>query len=289
MDNKTLYQREGYFSIIINTILFFAKYIIGTMTGSVAIIADGIHSLTDSLSSVVVIVGSKMSKVPPDKKHPFGHGRIEAISSVVISLMLFLVSYEFIRKSIAKLTDTEITIFSTAAYVITIASIIIKEMLTWYARSIYKKTKSELMKAEAVHHRSDSLSSLIVLAGIFAGKFFWWSDAALGIIVSIMISYAAYGIIKNTISSLIGESLDDVEIKKMKILIKNAVGIDLMSHHYHLHSYGDHKELTLHIRLDGEMSLTQAHCITELIEKKIQDETGYEVTVHAENIPAENE
>jgi cation diffusion facilitator family transporter len=284
VENERLYRKEGIYSIVLNGILFGAKLIVGTMSGSVAIIADGWHSMSDSLSSIVVLVSSKISAVPPDKKHPYGHGRIETIASVIVSMMLFLVSYEFIKKAVVNYINSEEVVFGTAAYIVTIASVIVKEILVIYSMRIYKITKSKMMKAEAMHHRSDSLSSAAVLAGIIVGKFFWWIDSALSIIISLMIAYTAYKIIRDTVSSLLGEAPGQGEIDLFKEIIRKAVGFDLYSHHFHIHSYGDHKELTFHIRLDGELSLNQTHCITEKIEKDINDKTGYFVTIHPEDL-----
>lgn len=283
MGNSSLYEKEGLYSVVLNTALFIVKYVVGTFTGSVAIIADGWHSMSDSLSSVVVFIGSKISGAPPDKKHPYGHGRVEAIASVIVSMILFTVAYEFIRKAIERLLAYERADFGTAAYIITIISIIMKELLTLYARRIYKKTGSQMMKAEAMHHRSDSLSSVVVLAGILSSRIFWWIDGVLCILISIMIAYSAFVIIRDTVSSLIGEAPEDNEIDNIKMLIRNAAGQDLSSHHFHVHDYGDHKELTFHIKLNGNTTLNQTHCITEKIEKEIRDETGYDVTIHPEN------
>lgn len=284
MDNIKSYKREGYYSILINCVLFIGKYIIGITTGSVAIIADGWHSLSDTLSSVIVIAGSRISSSPPDQKHPYGHGRVEAIVSIIISSLLFLVAYEFIKKSIVRLNDAEKVVYSLAAYIVTVLSILLKEMLTFYANRIYKITGSRMMKAEAIHHRSDSLSSITVLIGIFLGKYFWWIDAVLGILISLMIVKVAYSIVRETVSNLIGEAMSDSEIVEIKVIIKKCTGEDLFSHHFHIHTYGDHKELTFHIRLDGDLSLRQTHRITDEIEKEIKKDMGYETTIHPENI-----
>jgi cation diffusion facilitator family transporter len=150
-------------SIIINSILFILKYWAGIVSGSIALTADAWHTLSDSLSSIVVVVGVKLSSKKPDKDHPFGHGRWEQISALLIAFILGLIAYDFVQSSILQLINRESTTFGTLAIVVTIISIVVKEALAQYAFYIAKKTDNVSVKADAWHHRSDALSSVVVL------------------------------------------------------------------------------------------------------------------------------
>ena len=134
MDDKNKYIiREGWLSIITNIILFGLKYWAGIITGSIALIADAWHTLTDSVSSVIVLIGGKISRKPADDDHPFGHGRAEHIAAMIIGLLLALVAFDFIMSAIEKFGTREKTVFGTIAWIVTIISILVKELLAQYA------------------------------------------------------------------------------------------------------------------------------------------------------------
>ena len=167
---------EGWLSIFTNIILFGLKYWAGIVTGSVAIIADAWHTLSDSISSVIVLIGIKISDKPADKEHPFGHGRAELIASMIIGVLLAIIAFNFVLESIEKLKDHESVVYGKLAIIVTIVSILSKEMLAQYAFWAGRKIKSPILKADGWHHRSDAISSILILIGIFIGKYFWWVD-----------------------------------------------------------------------------------------------------------------
>lgn len=280
--NNRLAFIEGWLSIAINILLFGLKYWAGVVTGSVAILADAWHTLSDSLSSVFVLVGAKVANRPPDKKHPFGHGRAELIASILIAALLGFVAYEFIAESIAKLAKREEVVFGTIAIVVTIISVVFKELLAQYAFWAARKTGSNSLRADGMHHRTDALSSLIILAGIFLGRYFWWVDGVLGIVVALMILYAAYDILKDTNSRLLGEAHDPGLLHKLVKSAQKITDLNLNIHHIHLHTYGYHKELTFHVNLPGNMSLEAAHELTDKIEKQVEKDLGMMATIHME-------
>ena len=282
--NTTLSYTEGWISISINIILFILKYIAGTLSGSIAIIADAWHSLSDSLTSIIVIVGTKISEKPPDKEHPFGHERAELIASIIIGVLLSIVSVNFFKESVQRLFSEERALYGILSIVVIIISIITKEGLARYALSAYKKTKLEILEADAWHHRSDALSSLIVLIGIFLGKFFWWIDGVLGIIISILIMYASFRVFKNTIDPILGEAPDKGLIEDVKKICNKLSDIgDLHAHHFHIHNYGTYKELIFHLKFPEGMNIKRCHRIATDIEKKIKGELNIDATIHLES------
>ncbi len=275
---------EGWLSILLNILLFVLKYWAGTVSGSIAILADAWHTLSDSFTSAIVLVGVKFSKRPANKEHPFGFGRAELIASIIISVLLFVVGFNFIVESIVKLSGHATTHFGNIAIIAISTSIILKEAMAQFAFWAAKKTDSNVVKADAWHHRSDALSSLIILIGIFLGKYFWWIDGALGIIVALLIFYAAYEILKQTIDPLIGKSPDDELIQKIKNICNDVSETDVFIHHVHMHNYGKHIEITFHIQLQGDMKLKDAHNIANKIEEEIREKLHIEATIHMEPI-----
>ena len=141
-DKKKYIEREGWLSIILNLFLFGVKYWAGIVTGSIAIIADAWHTLTDSVSSVIVLIGGKISRKPPDEEHPFGHGRAEHIAAIIIGILLALVAFDFILDALNKFKSKEKTTFGTIAWVVTIVSILAKEAMAQYAFWAARKANS---------------------------------------------------------------------------------------------------------------------------------------------------
>ena len=181
--NTRLSIRAGWVSIFTNLALFGLKYWAGLVSGSVALIADAWHTLSDSISSVLVIGGVKLSQKPADKSHPFGHGRYELIATIIIGCLLIWVSYNFIVESVEKLQNKESASYGAFAIIATIISVISKEGLAQYSFYIGRKTNSRVVSADGWHHRSDAISSIVILVGIFIGRYFWWADGVLGILV----------------------------------------------------------------------------------------------------------
>lgn len=280
--NQKLAEVEGWVSIVANVFLFIVKFWAGVVTGSVAIIADAWHTLSDSLSSVFVIVGAKMSAKPADKDHPFGHGRAELITSILIGSFLGVIAYSFIIEGIAALKEHKQANFGALAIAVTVASILIKEGLAQYAFWVHRKTKMQSVKADGWHHRSDAISSVIVLAGIVLGRYYWWMDGALSIIVALLIFHAAYTIIRSSGSSIMGEQPDEELVGAIKTICADISGSDIHPHHFHIHNYIYHKELTFHIYLNGNLTIAQGHDIASRIECEIFSRYGVETTIHVE-------
>jgi len=273
---------EGWSSIAVNTLLFGLKYWAGIVSGSVAILADAWHTLSDSLSSVFILVAAKISSKPADEKHPYGHGRAELIASILIAAFLGFVAYEFISDSIGRLSHKTEARFGTIAIVVTVISILFKEGLAQFAFWAGKKANSTAIKADGWHHRTDAISSILILIGIFIGRYFWWIDGVLGIVVALMILYAAYEILKDSINHLMGVAPNKKLIDQIKGVADAEIGFDPDIHHIHLHSYGNHQELTFHIRLPSRMDVETSHSITKTIEKVIKEKLGMVATIHVE-------
>jgi len=281
---KKIAYTQGWISIIVNAVLFAFKYWAGVVTGSLALMADAWHTLSDSISSIIVLGSTLISNKPPDKEHPFGHGRAELIAAIIIGVILGLIGFEFAKDSIARLINHESVVFGKFAIWVTVVSVVVKEALAQYAFWTYRKTGNVTLKADGWHHRSDAISSLIILIGIFVGSYFWWIDGLLGLIVSGLIFYAAYEIISEGTGPLLGEKPGPELTEQLKIIAKEASGIDTHIHHIHMHRYGEHVELTMHIKLNKSTTLEAAHAIADLIEIDILKKLNIEATIHMEPI-----
>jgi len=277
--NKLAYS-EGWISIFVNILLFGLKYWAGIVSGSVALISDAWHSLSDSISSAAVIIGTKISSKPPDKKHPFGHGRAELITSILIGVFLSVVAYNFFIESVSSLKNNKKAVFGTLSIIVLIVSIIVKELSAQYAFYTARKTGFLSLKADAWHHRSDAITSVLILIGIFINPYFPLIDGILGIIVSLFILHTAYSIIKETSSSVLGEACEEDFINELKIIADKSAGFDVRVHHIHSHNYGNHKEITFHIYLPENMTVKEAHSIADNIEKDLKKQLNITATVH---------
>jgi len=284
MERKKASYLEGTVSIIGNICLFALKYWAGMVSGSIALMADAWHTLSDTISSVVVIIGAKLASKEPDKDHPFGHGRWELISSIVIAIILVLIAFGFITDAVAQLRSRDSADFGTLAIVITAVSIVVKELMAQYAFFLGRKSGSTTVKADGWHHRTDALSSLVILIGILFRNYFWWIDGVLGLIVSLMLMYAAHGILTESVHKILGEVPGEELIEEIRELISSLYDYDIYPHHFHLHDYISSKELTFHIKIRNDLTVEEGHDIATAIEDLIDEKLSIKSTIHLEPI-----
>jgi cation diffusion facilitator family transporter len=280
--SSSLAIKAGWVSIIVNVILFSIKYWAGIVSGSVALMADSWHTLSDSLSSVFLLIGVFLAQKPADKDHPFGHGRYELIATILIGCLLAWVSYSFFVESISRLISRESASYGSFAIIATVVSILLKEGLAQYSFFIAKSTNSQAVKADGWHHRSDAISSVAILGGIFVGRFFWWIDGILGIVVSLFILYTAYQIILSSSHTILGEKPSKYLVSKIREIADSAAERKVHTHHIHIHNYINHKEITLHIYLPDKLSISESHRVTNAIERAISRDLDIVATIHVE-------
>jgi cation diffusion facilitator family transporter len=283
MDRTKAGLLEGFLSLVINAALFGLKIWVSIITGSIALAADAWHTLSDSLTSIIVVFGVKLSSRKADKEHPFGHGRWEQIASIFVAVILAVIAYDFLKSSIIRFSQRESVTYGIAAIIVVAFSIIVKELMAQYAFYVGRKTGNASITADGWHHRSDALSSIVVLAGILFAKQFWWIDSVLGIFTALVLFYAAFAILRETITKLLGEEPSQDLIAEITNEIKNVYQEDLNNlHHFHIHDYVVHKELTLHLRLKKDMTIEDGHKIASAIEDMIHEKFNMETTIHVE-------
>ncbi len=276
---------EGWGSLALNLVLFAAKYAVGTAAGSIAIVADAWHTLSDSITSLLVLIGVKWARKPPDRDHPYGHGRAEPITALVIGVILVMVGVSFANDSIGRLLAHTPAKYGRAAIWVTVISILVKEAMARFSSWAGRKTGYTALLADAWHHRSDALSSLVILGGILAGGKVWWVDGALGLMVSLMILYAALKILREVLDPLLGEAPSPELLERIEMICREEAGSALSSHHFHLHRYGFHSEMTFHIRLPETTVLAEGHRLASRLEGRIREEMGIHATIHLEPNP----
>lgn len=286
-EKRTLGFLEGGLSVGINTALFFLKLWAGLRIASVAMVADAWHTLSDSLTSIVVILGFWLSVKPADNKHHFGHGRAEAIASLIIGTLLAVVGFAYLKDSVTRLVHHQAVTFEILGIIIFIASAVIKESLALFSLWAGKKIRSRSLIADAWHHRSDAVASALIATGALLGKRLWWLDGVMGVGVSLLILFATYRIMRSASSYLLGEAPSPHLEAAIEKTISNSDERLKRIHHVHVHDYGDHREATAHIELPGKMSLDDAHRIATKVEKDLKKELNLETTIHLE--PSEPE
>jgi cation diffusion facilitator family transporter len=284
LSRKTAGYVEGIVSIIVNTVLFMIKYLVGVTYNSIALITESIHTLSDSLTSAVVVIAFWIAYKPPDEEHPFGHGRAESVGTVIIGTLLAVTAYELFNESVRRYLSGESMIFNWVLVVVLSVSVIIKELLARWSLRLGVKYDSKALVGDAWHHRSDAILSALVCIGILFGNYYWWVDSVLGMVVSVIIMFVAIKLIITTSKDIMGSKLPSKLESEVKEII-SSISKDISDiHHIHMHKYGEHTEITLHIRLPPNMKLSEAHEIASKVEGELKKRYGWEVTVHIEPI-----
>jgi len=257
--------------IIINTFLAIIKAIGGFVSGSRALIADALHSTTDIIGSVVILLAVKIANKPPDEEHPYGHGKAENIASIIVALLLIVVGVEVSISSVKVFFGDIPKAPGNIAIYILIAAIVIKELLFYYKYWLGKKYKSPALISEAWHHRSDSLSSLAALIGVglaVLGEYLhihWliYGDAIAGIIVSIIVIKVGYELAKDSANVVLEKVLDKNEIKKYEETVYKVDGV-IEINELLARTHGSYIVIDLKLSVDPNITVKQGHDIAHV-------------------------
>ena len=196
--------------------------------------------------------------------------------------VLAVVGVNFLVESVQKLIDRGTAEFGVLAIVVFAVSALTKEAIARYSFWAAKKTGYKALMADAWHHRSDAIASILILVGVFVGRYLWWIDGVLGVAVALLILYAAFDIMRDSIGPILGEAADDKLISRLDLLAEKHMPGEHELHHVHVHRYGDHTEITLHVRTNGSRSLDEVHDQVTQLERAIRDEMNAESTIHCE-------
>lgn len=271
---------ESWISMGGNLLLTLLKAVFGILTNSITLMADAVHSASDIFSSLVVLIGFTLAKRKPDREHPHGHGRIEYLAGLVIALMLIGAGGAFFYTSYNRLLSGAAVSPSLAAIIAVIIALLIKEFLYYFSAKLGKLIKSDALIADAWHHRTDSLSSVMVLIAL-TGSYFGMPvlDVYFGFIVSLFIVYAGIMIARNSCSRLLGAAPDKDLHDDVASCAREIDGV-IDAHDLEIHDYGSWKVVTLHIGVNGALSLEEAHVIAHLVEDHVSKCFYCDTVVH---------
>ena len=275
---------QGWISTTVNLVLFIFKLFIGLMTGAVSLIADAVHTLSDVITSLIVIWGFNQAKKPADMGHPYGHGRAEYIATLIISILLCVAGIEIIETAVHRIQNPILIISDWWMIIILGLTIIIKEITARYAEFLSSKIASGLLHADAWHHRTDAISSVLVLIALIAGNFGYPSvDGWAGLFVALILIYTGFDIARDSVDDLIGKPPDIMEldaIRKIALSVPGALGV----HDISVHSYGHDRFVNIHAEINATKSAAEAHDISEEIESRLEKAMGVEPTVHLDPV-----
>ena len=282
----------GIVGIVLNLLLFAGKFIAGFLSNSIAITADAFNNLSDAGSSLVTLIGFKLAEQKPDSDHPFGHGRMEYLSGLIVSAVILMMGFELVKDSIDKILHPTGVDFSVVVLVILIASILGKCYMAFYNFHYGKRFESSTLRATAVDSLSDCVSTTVVLIATLIGYYTNVQiDGFCGIAVGILIFVAGINAAKETLSPLLGEAPDPEFVNQIEEMVlsfdKEAiVGI----HDLIVHDYGPGRRIiSLHAEVPAEGNMMSLHDVIDNLEMKLREELGCLTTIHMDPVVTTDE
>ena len=276
--------------IFCNILLFIVKFIVGLTVHSVSVMADAFNNLSDAGSSLISFVGVKIASKPADEEHPFGHGRMEYISALVVSFLVLEVGFTFLKDSIHKIKSPEILNFQMVSILILILSIGVKLWLGLFNRKLGRKIDSKVMIAMFTDSMGDVLTTSATILSLL---FFHFTkiniDGFIGIGVALVVMWAGVGIAKDTLEPLLGEAVDPEDYKRIKNFVESYDGI-IGSHDLIVHNYGPNRSMaSIHAEVPNNADITESHEIIDRIERDAIENLGIFLVVHMDPVEIEDE
>ena len=279
--------------IIVNLILFAAKFVVGTLFGAISIVGDAVNNLSDAGTQIISLISFRIAAKPADREHPFGHARIEYVTSMIVSFLVMLVGFELIKSSISQIFSPERPDSSPVAIFVLLGSMLCKLWLGLFNRKIGKRIDSSVMRATAADSLSDVFATGAVLVATVLPMIFtdmsWNPDAYMGVIVAALIIVAGFRILNESKNAILGEAPSEEIIKEITETVdryEGALGI----HDMVVHNYGPGRIIaSLHIEVDGSVNVFETHDMIDTIEKELRDVCGIEATIHMDPIVTDDE
>lgn len=294
IENSKVRQSYGSLSsgvgLVCNILLFLIKYIMGTLSGSISIVSDAFNNLSDSGGCIVTFLGYKMASKPADKDHPFGHGRVEYLTSLILSAIIVIVGFELFKSSAEKIMNPEPVKFSVIVLVSLIISICVKLWLSVFNMKLGKKINSGVMTATAEDSRNDVIATSATVIALISSLFTDFPiDGIMGVIVSLFILKTGFDIIRDTVDDLIGKPVQPEIIEKIKSnILSDSDIIDI--HDLVIHNYGVTKMIgSCHIEIRSDMNFQEVHEIADRTERRIFSELNIMMTIHTDPVDIDDE
>ena len=290
-ETRTAYgHMTGIFGIVCNVILFFIKLTIGLIVNSISIMADSFNNLSDSASAIISLVGIKMSSKPADVEHPFGHERFEYITSLIVSFMILLVGYEFLKASFAKILRPETLNASLVFIIILLLSVLLKLYMSFFYSRIGKKTNSGVIRALAIDSRNDVIvTAATIVSVVISSLLDIIIDGYIGLLIAVILIISAIKLIAETFSPLLGEAADPQLVEALKTELLAYDGI-IGCHDMIIHNYGPNKKMaTIHAEVPDNVRIDISHEIIDRAEREIGERLGILLVVHMDPISVSDE
>lgn len=271
--------------ICCNAILFLGKIIVGTLFGSVSITADAINNLSDASSSVISLLGFKMASKPADAEHPYGHGRYEYLSGLMVAVLILVIGVELLRSSLDKILNPAAVEFSWIAISVLVFSILLKLWMALFNRRIGKKIDSQTLIATAADSRNDVITTAAVLVAALVSHYAGVElDGWMGLAVALFILYSGFGLIKDTLNPLLGKAPDPTLVEHIRKKIMSYPGV-LGTHDLMIHDYGPGRQFaSVHVEMAAEDDVLANHDVIDNIERDFLKYEGLHMIVHFDPI-----
>ena len=279
--------------IVLNLLLFVAKFVVGSLFGAISIVGDAVNNLSDAGTQIISLLSFRIAAKPADREHPFGHARIEYVTSMIVSFLVMLVGFELLKSSISQIFSPERPDSSPIAIIVLIGSMLCKLWLGLFNRTIGKRIDSSVMRATAADSLSDVFATGAVLVATVLPMIFtnmnWNPDAYMGVIVAVLIIVAGFRILNEAKNAILGEAPSDEIVKQITETVgkyEGALGI----HDMVVHNYGPGRIIaSLHIEVDGSVDVFETHDMIDTIEKDLRENCGIEATIHMDPIVTDDE
>ena len=266
-----------------NILLFISKIFLGIYTRSTAILNDAFNNLSDSVVSIMSLVGSSFSKKPADKEHPFGHGRVEYVMALLVSIVIMYVGMNLFINSAKSFNDPNPNGLNLLSFIILFAGILIKVYIYFLNSKLYRDLESDLNLGVLLDARNDIISTTAIILGVFLQNYVSFNlDAAMGVVVAFFVTKPGIDLFNETVGYLLGERIDEEVEEKISEIILSGDYIRGF-HHLDIHQYGKgHIAGSCHVEVPGNLTVAQLHKEIDHIEKKIRKETSVILTLHAD-------
>jgi cation diffusion facilitator family transporter len=279
----------GTIGIIVNALLFAIKLSVGLISGSIAVTADAFNNLSDAASSVITIVGFKLASRPPDEEHPFGHGRLEYISALIVSFMVMMVGFQFIKISFDRITNPTAVKFELIPFILLLVSIGAKVWLSRFNKFVGKAINSGALEASSLDALGDVFTSSCVTLSLLISRWTTFPiDGYIGILVALFILYSGFSITKDTLSPLLGEAPDPELVESIKAGVMSYDNINGV-HDLVIHNYGPGRCMaSIHAEIPYDISVVTIHEIIDKAEKELSKKLNLFLVIHMDPINTDN-
>ncbi len=275
----------GILGIVLNAVLFVGKFLAGTLSGSIAITADAFNNLSDAGSSIITLIGFKLGGQKPDPDHPFGHGRMEYLSGLAVSILILIMAFELIKSSVEKIIHPEVPTSGIVVIGVLIASVFVKLYMAIYNGSVAKKIDSAAMKATSRDSLSDTISTLVVLVSVIVGSMFGIAiDGWCGAIVGLLILKTGFDSVKETIGPLLGQSPSPEFVEQITAIVEKYEHV-LGMHDLVVHDYGPGRVMiSLHAEVPYNEDIMLLHDEIDNIESTLRERLNCEAVIHMDPV-----